>query len=269
MRFALTPLRQRLISISSLTSTAALVVTLSSTASYAQPIDTSLKVTTADKGNLPDAQSYCTGEIAATTQHAQYISKRRYEIDCMMSELKSYQQANLSPTVQYTAFKAQAWLSYAQAEASESSLSPAGPASLDAWQQGVSLLQALRNHQADSLLDSATIPEYATLLRPDLWAILLTLKQNGAAAVAPRELAFSEVKLIWAAAEQCEADWRHAREHFDAAERWLNQAKIAYVANDGAKLATLQAAVARLQAELTPRVGASAQCQGLDLTSIR
>jgi len=269
MRFALTPLRQRLPSIASLTTTAALVFALSSTVTYAQPIDTNLKVTTAAKVNLPDAESYCTGEVAAATQHAQYVSKRRYEIDCMMSELKSYQQADLSPTIQYTAFKAQAWLSYAQAEASESSLSPAGPASLDAWQQGVSLLQALRNHQADSLLDSATIPEYATLLRPDLWATLLTLRQNGATAVAPRELAFSEVKLIWAAAEQCEADWRHAREHFDAAERWLNQAKTAYVANDGAKLATLQAAVARLQTELTPRVGASSQCQGQDLTFIR
>jgi len=269
MRFALTPLRQCLLSTASLTATAALVVALSSTASYAQPIDTSLKVTTADKGNLPDAQSYCTGEVAASTQHAQYVYKRRYEIDCMMSELKSYQQANLSPTVQYTAFKAQAWLSYAQAEASESNLSPASPASLDAWQQGVSLLQALRNQQADLLMHSANIPNYSTLLRPDLWAILLTLKQNGAAAVAPRELAFSEVKLIWAAAEQCEADWRHAREHFDAAERWLNQAKTAYVANDAAKLATLQAAVARLQTELTSKVGASSQCQGLDLTSIR
>lgn len=269
MRFALTPLRQRLLSIASLTATAALVFVFSSTASYAQPIDKSLKVTTADKVNLPDAESYCTGEIATTTQHAQYVSKRRYEIDCMMTELKSYQQANLTPTIQYTAFKAQAWLSYAQAEASESSFSPADPASLDAWQQGVSLLQALRNHQPDSLIDSANIPEYATLLRPDLWATLVTLKQNGATAVAPRELAFSEVKLIWAAAEQCEADWRHAREHFDAAERWLNQTKTAYVDNDGAKLATLQTAVAKLQTELTPKVGASPQCQKLDLTAIR
>ena len=269
MRFALTPLRQRLPSIASLTTTAALVFALSSTVTYAQPINTNLKVTTVDKVNLPDAESYCTGAISATTQHAQYVSKRRYEIDCMMTELKSYQQADLSPNVQYIAFKAQAWLSYAQAEASESSLSIAGPASLDAWQQGVSLLQALRNHQADSRLDSATIPEYATLLRPDLWATLLTLKQNGAMAVAPRELAFSEVKLIWAAAEQCEADWRHAREHFDAAERWLNQAKTAYVDNDGAKLATLQVEASKLQTELTPRVSASAQCQGLDLTAIR
>lgn len=265
MRFALTPLRQRLLSKASLTATAALALALSSTASYAQPIDTNIKVTTVNKGNLPESESYCTGEIAATTQHAQYVSKRQYEIDCMMTELKQYQQAGLDPNIQYNAFKAQAWLSYAAAEDSEGSVSPAGT---EAWQQGVSLLQALRNHQADLLMHSANIPNYSTLLRPDLWATLLALKQNGATAVAPRELAFSEVKLIWAAAEQCEADWRHAREHFDATERWLNQATTAYVDNDGAKLATLQANVSKLQAALTSKVSASAQCQGLDLTAI-
>jgi hypothetical protein len=266
MRFALTPLRQRLLSKASLTATAALALALSSTVAYAQPIDKSLKITAADTVNLPNSESYCTGEIAATTQHAQYVSKRRYEIDCMMTELKQYQQAGLDPNIQYTAFKAQAWLSYAQAEDSEGSLSSAGT---EAWQQGVSLLQGLREQQYELPNSTLTIPSYSTLLREDLWASLLTLKQNGAMAVAPRELAFSEVKLIWAAAEQCEADWRHAREHFDAAERWLNQATTAYVANDGTKLTTLQANASKLQAELTSKVIASAQCQGLDLTEIR
>ena len=196
------------------------------------------------------------------TQHAQYVSTRRYEIDCIMTELKQYQQASLDPNIQYTAFKAQAWLSYAAAEDSESSLSPAGNV---AWQQGASLLQGLRQQQYESPDSTVSIPSYSTLLRADLWATLLALKQNGAMSLAPRELAFSEVKLIWAAAEECELDWRHSREHFDAAERWLRQAKMTYVNNDGTKLATLQADEAHLRTKLIPLISSPGQCQGTHL----
>jgi hypothetical protein len=49
------------------------------------------------------------------------------------------------------------------------------------------------------------------------------LKGQGAIHVAPERLAQAEVTLVWAAVEYCELGWRHAREHFQAAERTIFQ----------------------------------------------
>ena len=42
-------------------------------------------------------------------------------------------------------------------------------------------------------------------------------------------MAFSEVALIWAAADHCEHGWRASSSHFRMANRWLEQAREAYV----------------------------------------
>ena len=47
----------------------------------------------------------------------------------------------------------------------------------------------------------------------------------------PRELAFSEVKLIWKASEQYQSGWRHSRKHFGSASRWLDDARQVFASN--------------------------------------
>ena len=178
-------------------------------------------LTSADSERYPN---YCTTAIESQTQHPSRPTDLQYQIDCMMTELKAYQEASQDTSVQYYAYKAQAWLNYAYHENSEGSLTSAGNYALA---EALAILQALRDNTSEQLLMTSDIPPTSALMRPDLWATLMTLKQHGGIKVSPREMAFSEVKLVWAASEYCELGWRHAREHFNAAERWINQSRIA------------------------------------------
>ena len=178
-------------------------------------------LTSADSERYPN---YCTTAIESQTQHPSRPTDLQYQIDCMMTELKAYQEASQDTSVQYYAYKAQAWLNYAYHENSEGSLTSAGNYALA---EALAILQALRDNTSEQLLMTSDIPPTSALMRPDLWATLMTLKQHGGIKLSPREMAFSEVKLVWAASEYCELGWRHAREHFNAAERWINQSRIA------------------------------------------
>lgn len=170
--------------------------------------------------------NYCSADIEAATHHPDKPTALQYNIDCMMTELKPYQAPSNDSLTQYYAYKAQAWLNYAYHENSEGSMTTAGKYALA---EGLSILQALRDNNTAALLTTSDIPPSSAMMRPDLWASLMALKANGAIKTSPRELAFSEVKLIWAAAEYCEFGWRHAREHFNASERWINQSLQAYL----------------------------------------
>lgn len=210
--------------------------------------------------------SYCTAQIEANTSHPQRQSQLRHDIDCMMTELKAYQADNQPAMIRYHAYKAQGWLNYAYHEDAEGSLTRAGEYALA---EGLSILTGLRNNQSSRLSSHTPIPPTSGLMRPDLWATLMGIKANGAMTATPRETAYAEVKLVWAAAEYCEFGWRHAREHFAAAERWVNQAKVTAYNTAPLQAATdrqtqLDGNIYQYQQQIVPLVsdGSRASCQG-------
>ena len=176
--------------------------------------------------SLASLANYCTDDIRAQTTQPKYQSAQRQSIDCMFTELKRYQQQTLTPHQQYFAYKAQAWLNYAYHQDSIKSKSAAGS---HAVQASHTILQALLNNDDEQLELTTDIPVFSALMRPDLWATLNALKDSGGIDTAPREIAFSEIALVWAAANQCERGWRESGSHFRMADRWLEQAREAYV----------------------------------------
>ena len=122
------------------------------------------------------------------------------------------------PLLRYHAYKAKMWLSYAKSEISVQGLSSAGQ---EALQQAQILVDGF--NQPAQLSLTTPILSIAQVMRRDLWVQLEYLKGMGAIHVASERLAKAEVTLVWAAAEYCELGWRHAREHFQAAERTIFQ----------------------------------------------
>lgn len=179
-------------------------------------------------------QTYCTPDIEAKTQHPQHQNILRHDIDCMLTALKPYQQLDTNSVlpedknIPYFAYKAQAWLAYAYSENSEKSLTKAGAYALS---EGLNILQKLQQNRSDELSLNSDIPPTSAVMRPDLWANLMSLKQHGATVISPRNLAFGEVQLIWAAAEYCELGWRHSNEHFKAAQKWTDRAQQDFIEN--------------------------------------
>ncbi len=202
---------------------AVLVVALLTTLTSAAQAET-----TNDMNNMSARSAeYCSNINQVTTSSFRYKSNQQRTIDCLLPLLHNYQQSNMTKRQQYFAYKAQAWLNYAYHEDSIKSQTAAGTQAL---QTGIIILQAL---QADEDLGITTdIPSTSALMRPDLWAILVALKSSGGIDNAPREVAFSEVALVWAAADQCEHGWRQSSSHFRMADRWLEQAREAYVNNN-------------------------------------
>ncbi len=122
------------------------------------------------------------------------------------------------PLLRYHAYKAKMWLSYAKSEISVQGLSSAGQ---EALQQAQILVDGF--NQPAQLSLTTPVLSMAQVMRRDLWVQLEYLKGLGAIHVAPERLAKAEVTLVCAAAEYCELGWRHAREHFQAAERTIFQ----------------------------------------------
>lgn len=120
------------------------------------------------------------------------------------------------PLLRYHAYKAKVWLSYAKSETSAQGLSRAGQ---EAQQQAQHLVDGF--NQPTQLSLTTPVLSMAQVMRRDLWVQLEYLKGQGAIHVAPERLAQAEVTIVWAAAEYCELGWRHAREHFQAAERTI------------------------------------------------
>lgn len=150
------------------------------------------------------------------------------QIDELAAALEQQRQA-ASGQERYQAYKGQMWLSYARHEISEGSLSSAGQ---EAWQQAQGIAQALQQRQPLPL--ATPVLSVSQVMRRDLWQQIEYFKQQGALERAPEPLAQAEVMLVWAAAEYCELGWRHAREHFQAAERAVYQVAQASATQPGA-----------------------------------
>ncbi|WP_204247912.1 hypothetical protein [Psychrobacter urativorans] len=192
-------------------------------------------------------------------------SSQQRTIDCMLMQLQVYQQDDKSARQHYLAYKAQAWLNYAYHKDSIKSRSAAGSQALQA---GSLLLAALQNGTDEQLSITTDIPTTSALMRPDLWATLNALKDSGGISAAPRELAFSEVALVWAAADQCEHGWRQSGTHFRMADRWLEQAREAYVnAHDSETNVELESLINRYFKQYTPLDTGDDICRGQKMDS--
>ena len=222
--------------------------------------------TTNSDASLEDLAHYCTDDTDAQATHIKYQSAQRQSIDCMFAELKRYQQQALTPHQQYFAYKAQAWLNYAYYQDSVKSKSVAGHHAL---QTGHTILQALLNGEDEKLELTPDIPTFSALMRPDLWATLNALKDRGGIETAPRELALSEVALIWGAAKYCERGWRQSAAPFRMADRWLEQAREAYVnAHDSQTNVALEEAINRYYKVYAPLDPIDDICRGQSLSVV-
>jgi len=206
----------------------------------------------------------CHNGIEAQTSNSKHLnhqSSQRQNIDCMLTQLRVYQQpADHSSRQQYFAYKAQAWLNYASHEDSIKSRSSAG---VQALQSATAILKALQNSEETSLNLTIDIPSTSALMRPDLWANLIALKDSGGLTTAPRELAFSEVALIWAAANHCDHGWRQSASQFRMADRWLEQAREAYInAHDSANNVALENLINDYYKQYAPLDPSDDNCRG-------
>lgn len=128
--------------------------------------------------------------------------------------------ASTDPSVLYHAQKARSWLDYALHQNSEGGLTSAYDSAIA---QAVQITSQLEQAQQPSM--TTAVPPSSGVMRRDLWAIAELLKTHPAFTQVQADVAKAEVKLVWAAAEYCELGWRHAREHFATAERWLYVAR--------------------------------------------
>ncbi len=233
-----------------------LLLTVASSTRAASSINTDTTVNNA----FENSDNYCLNNIEAKTYHTKYQSARRRAIDCMQTQLRAYQTIQSTTRQQYFAYKAQAWLNYAAHEDSIKSYTLAGTQALQA---GATILKALQQTDEDLLSLTTDIPSTSALMRPDLWAIISALKDTGGIDSAPRELAFSEVSLVWAAADHCEHGARQSGSHFRMADRWLEQAREAYVnAHDSATNVALEALTDSYYKQYAPLDPSDDVCRG-------
>jgi len=222
---------------------------------------------TASKKSSLKTADYCLGSNSTETlAPSKAQSAQQRAMDCMLNELQTYQQKNMSAQQQYFAYKAQAWLNYATHKNSMNNRSDAG---VEAAQTAENILQALKNDKVEELALIEDIPSTSALMRPDLWATLSALKDSGSINSAPREIAFSEVSLIWAATDQCERGAKSSNSHFRMADRWLEQAREAFVnTHDSTANVALEGLIVRYYKEYAPLDSSDDTCNGQILPTI-
>lgn len=211
-----------------------------------------------------NTSDYCQSQDLEATHKNQNTQQRA--MSCMLAQLQHYQQKDKTAQQQYFAYKAQAWLNYAIHKDSMYSRSPAG---LEAAKSAEVILQALKNGSENDLVLIQDISASSALMRPDLWATLSALKDSGGIISAPREIAFSEVALIWAATDQCEHNSRQAGSQFRMADRWLEQAREAFVnTHDSKASVALEALIVRYYEQYSPFDANDDRCNGQVLPTL-
>lgn len=239
-------------------------ILLLSTVSCVSTTSISPKNTTLKTADYCLSSNKVESQAQAADDKTQSVQQRA--MNCMLNELQTYQQKDMTTRQQYFAYKAQAWLNYATHKDSMNSRSAAG---LQAVQTAETILQALKNNQEQALELIEDIPSTSALMRPDLWATLNALKGSGGINSAPREMAFSEVALIWAATDQCERGAKSSNSHFRMADRWLEQAHEAFVnAHDSKTNVALQALIVRYYEKYAPLDSSDDTCNGQVLATI-
>ena len=239
-------------------------ILLLSTVSCVSTTSISPKNTTLKTADYCLSSNKVESQAQAADDKTQSVQQRA--INCMLNELQTYQQKNMSARQQYFAYKAQAWLNYANHKDSMNSRSDVG---VEAAQTAENILQALKNDKVEDLELIEDIPSTSALMRPDLWATLNALKDSGGINSAPREIALSEVSLIWAATDQCERGAKSSNSHFRMADRWLEQAREAFVnTHDSTANVALEGLIVRYYKEYAPLDSSDDTCNGQALTTI-
>lgn len=211
-----------------------------------------------------NTSDYCQSQYLEATYKNQNTQQRA--MSCILAELQHYQQKDKTAQQQYFAYKAQAWLNYAIHKDSINSRSLTGT---DAAQSAEAILQALKKGSEVDIMLIKDIPASSALMRPDLWATLSALKDSGGIVSAPREIAFSEVALIWAANDQCEKNSRQASTHFRMADRWLEQAHEAFVnAHESKTNVALEELIVQYYKQYAPLDSTDDRCTGQVLSSL-
>ena len=215
--------------------------------------------------NTTGIAEYCRDDNQTQALSYKYQSEQQHLLNCMVAQLKPYQQQDKTARQRYFAYKAQAWLDYAIHQDSMNSRSSAGKVAIEMAEP---ILQALDNDTVQDLALYQDIPSTSALMRPDLWATVAALKDGNGIATAPREMAFSEVALIWAATNQCQRGWRESGMHFRMADRWLEQAREAYVnAHDSQTNAALEKSIVNHYKHYAPLDATDDVCRGQALTN--
>lgn len=210
-----------------------------------------------ETSNRAPISTYC-DDSAPSLKHQ---SQPRHRLECMLNDAKHYQQKGSSTRQHYWAYKAQAWINYA---IHKDSMNSRSPIAMQAIQEANSILQALKSGTEDELDLTPNIPATSALMRPDLWATLNALKDSGGINTAPRELAFSEVALIWAAADQCIQGDRQSGLHFRMTDRWLEQVREAYInAHDDTANIALENLINTYYQQYAPLDATEDTCHGL------
>ena len=239
-------------------------ILLLSTVSCVSTTSISPKNTTLKTADYCLSSNKVESQAQAADDKTQSVQQRA--INCMLNELQTYQQKNMSARQQYFAYKAQAWLNYAT---DKDSMNSRSDDSVEAAQTAENILQALKNDKVEDLELIEDIPSTSALMRPDLWATLNALKDSGGINSAPREIAFSEVSLIWAASDQCERGAKSSNSHFRMADRWLEQAREAFVnTHDSKANVALEALIVRYYEEYAPLDSSDDTCNGQALKTI-
>lgn len=182
---------------------------------------------------------FCTPVIAATPKTPSNFYQRA-EIgykNALIRDLKQYQQSD-NALERYVAYQAQGWLTFANYEQSQNHKA----AAIKAFDNTQKLFDMLKQHKTVTLEPSPFLPDSRPIVRPDLWATLNALKQSGAIDIAPREMALSEVALLWS------QDNQHSAKQIGAqlrmVDRWLEIAREAFVnAHDSSDNVRLEALI--------------------------
>jgi outer membrane protein OmpA-like peptidoglycan-associated protein len=131
----------------------------------------------------------------------------------------------------YHLAKARIWLDMATSEYHQTDTSGA---LLAAITQAETILTALENKQTDISTDMPADFPGSEKVRPDLWEKIASIKNKGDYVCGQRQIAESEVQLIWAGHEKVESGWSHAEAYARIAESSITEAQVAINICNGA-----------------------------------
>lgn len=123
----------------------------------------------------------------------------------------------------YHLAKARAWLDLALSEYHQTDTSGLMFAAIV---QAETLITALENKQQDISMDTPNALQGTEVVRTDLWEKVALAKQNLNFKCGQRQLAETEVALVWAGHEKLEAGWSHAESYARGAEDSLYNAQV-------------------------------------------
>jgi OOP family OmpA-OmpF porin len=129
----------------------------------------------------------------------------------------------------YHLAKARLWLDLATSEYHQTDTSGVLPAAIA---QAESLIVSLESKTAISETMQTDFPG-SEKVRHDLWSKIATIKGKGNYTCGQRQLAETEVQLVWAGHEKLESGWNHAEPYAKIAEATLAEAQAAIDACNG------------------------------------